>query len=231
MTLHEKLLNIQMSVDRFTKDQDSKDYKYVGSDTVVNAIREKMNELQLLLVPEITGAKVTDGETKSGTARYFTELFMSMVWIDDENRERMAVPWYGQGVDLAGEKGVGKALTYAEKYFFLKFFHIPTTKDDPDADTRTAKGEKSQRNTAAQQETVHDCRRWMNDIADKIVGGDSSKLEEFFIWLTKDYKGAGDIPDAIVPVFYGKAKSAYLKKLGQPYDKKIAEGNGDDNNQ
>ena len=32
-----------------------------------------------------------------------------------------------------GEKGVGKALTYAEKYFMLKFFNIPTDKDDPDS--------------------------------------------------------------------------------------------------
>jgi hypothetical protein len=41
--------------------------------------------------------------------------------------------WYGQGVDIAGEKGVGKAMTYAEKYFMLKFFNIPTDKDDPDS--------------------------------------------------------------------------------------------------
>ncbi|MNP04955.1 ERF superfamily protein [compost metagenome] len=41
-------------------------------------------------------------------------------------------PWYSQGVDIAGEKGVGKALTYGEKYFILKFFNIPTDKDDPD---------------------------------------------------------------------------------------------------
>ena len=40
--------------------------------------------------------------------------------------------FYGQGVDISGEKGVGKALTYAEKYFLLKFFNIPTDEADPD---------------------------------------------------------------------------------------------------
>jgi hypothetical protein len=39
--------------------------------------------------------------------------------------------WYGQGID-SGERGVGKAMTYAEKYFLLKFFNIPTDEDDPD---------------------------------------------------------------------------------------------------
>src|SRR5690606_10249645 len=41
--------------------------------------------------------------------------------------------WYGQGIDIAGEKGVGKALTYAEKYYLLKTFNIATDKDDPDS--------------------------------------------------------------------------------------------------
>ena len=31
------------------------------------------------------------------------------------------------------EKGVGSALTYAERYFFLKYFNVPTDDDDPDS--------------------------------------------------------------------------------------------------
>lgn len=30
-------------------------------------------------------------------------------------------------------EGIGKALTYAEKYFLLKQFNIPTDNDDPDS--------------------------------------------------------------------------------------------------
>jgi len=59
---------------------------------------------------------------------------MTMTWVNiDLPEEVVKVNWYAQGVDLAGEKGVGKALTYGEKYFMLKFFNIPTDKDDPDA--------------------------------------------------------------------------------------------------
>ncbi|MNT28935.1 ERF superfamily protein [compost metagenome] len=59
---------------------------------------------------------------------------MSMTWINaDEPTEQIECPWYSQGVDIAGEKGVGKALTYGEKNFILKFFNIATDKDDPDA--------------------------------------------------------------------------------------------------
>lgn len=43
------------------------------------------------------------------------------------------MPFYAQGIDTEGEKGVGKALTYAEKYFLLKQFNIATDTDDPDS--------------------------------------------------------------------------------------------------
>jgi hypothetical protein len=59
---------------------------------------------------------------------------MVMTWINaDDPKEIIECIWYAQGVDIAGEKGVGKALTYAEKTFMLKFFNIPTDKDDPDS--------------------------------------------------------------------------------------------------
>jgi len=59
---------------------------------------------------------------------------MTMMWVNiDDPSDTAKVSWYAQGVDLAGEKGVGKALTYAEKYFLLKTFNIATDKDDPDA--------------------------------------------------------------------------------------------------
>jgi hypothetical protein len=63
-----------------------------------------------------------------------TELVLEFTWVNVDNpTETLTARWYGQGID-AGEKGVGKALTYAEKYYLLEFFHVPTgDADDPDA--------------------------------------------------------------------------------------------------
>lgn len=101
-----------------------------------------MDEMGLLLIPSITDKHVTvdayEKKDNKGNAKrtvdYFTELGMVFVWINAEKPDEIIeCKWYGQGVDTAGEKGVGKALTYAEKYFMLKFFNIPTDKDDPDS--------------------------------------------------------------------------------------------------
>ena len=93
-----------------------------------------MDELGLLLIPRVIGKDVKESINAKGASVYFTELLMEYTWINAEDpNETITCPWYGQGIDTAGEKGVGKALTYAEKYFMLKFFNIPTDKDDPDA--------------------------------------------------------------------------------------------------
>jgi len=58
---------------------------------------------------------------------------MTYYWYNTEPpNDVIEQPWYAQGLD-AQELGVGKALTYAEKYAILKMLNIPTSQDDPDA--------------------------------------------------------------------------------------------------
>ena len=125
MNIYEKLLKIKESVEYLKKAQKGQQYDFVSSSQVIAALRAKMNEEKLLLVPDVEDAKFS--------TIILTEIFISFKWINAENpEETLTIKWYGQGVDTSGEKGVGKAYTYAEKYFLLKFFNIPTDKDDPD---------------------------------------------------------------------------------------------------
>lgn len=144
MNLYQKLVEVRKCVPYLQKENAGSQYKYVSSSQVLSNCKVKMDELGLLLIPGVTGHKVTESivefkDEKTGnitkrTTTYFTELDMTMTWVNAENPEEcICSMWYGQGVDIAGEKGVGKAMTYAEKYFMLKFFNIPTDKDDPDS--------------------------------------------------------------------------------------------------
>lgn len=146
MNIYQKLIEVRKAVPYLQKEDKGAQYAYVGSSKVLSNVRSKMDELGLLLVPAVIGTKVSESvveyiekdkygnEKPKKTTTYFTELTLEMTWINAENpEEQIKVPWYGQGVDIAGEKGVGKALTYAEKYFLLKQFNIATDKDDPDS--------------------------------------------------------------------------------------------------
>jgi hypothetical protein len=137
-TLHQKLLKIRKRVTYLQKEAKGNQYSYVSSSQVLSAVRELMDEQNVLLIPNVVETNVREKIDEKGqgktTITYFTELKMKMIWVNVEKPdEKIECTWYGQGVDIAGEKGVGKALTYAEKYFLLKFFNIATDKDDPDS--------------------------------------------------------------------------------------------------
>ena len=59
-------------------------------------------------------------------------LKMRFTWVDVDTEEKDENLFFASGLN-GDEKGVGSALTYAERYFFLKYFNVPTDSDDPDS--------------------------------------------------------------------------------------------------
>jgi len=161
--LYQKLAEIKKSVSYLQKTKPTNDakYAYVSSSDVLLAIREAMETQGLLLIPTLKSHGYSELVRKEGTSTtILTELAIQYTWVDIDNPDStLIIDWYGQGVDISGEKGVGKALTYAEKYFFLKFFNIPTDKDDPDVIENKSNGKDKAKTptkttTAAATETA-----------------------------------------------------------------------------
>lgn len=136
MNIYQKLVEIQKSVDSFSKDKKAFNYSYTTGDQVLSKIRPLMNEQGLLLVQEINDAvnERIDYVNSKGVdkSEILTSAKMTFVWIDSETGEDLRVPFFANGMN-DWDKGLGSALTYAERYFLLKFFHIPTDADDVDA--------------------------------------------------------------------------------------------------
>jgi hypothetical protein len=133
MNIYEKLIEVRKAVPYLKKDNKGHQFQYFSSSQTLGTLKQKMDEMGLLLIPSVTERNVSDHSTKNGGHEYFTEIDITFTWVNAElPEERIHSNWYGQGLD-SGEKGVGKALTYAEKYFLLKFFNIATDKDDPDS--------------------------------------------------------------------------------------------------
>lgn len=132
--LYQRLLAVQRSVDYLRKDQvQERGIKSVSSSQVIGAVRDAMNANGLVLSVAVNEHSLLAKWGNHDAKEHLTELGVTFTWVNSDNpADREAFPFYGQGLDT-GEKGVGKALTYAEKYFLLKFFHIPTDVDDPDA--------------------------------------------------------------------------------------------------
>lgn len=149
MSIYKKLHKIQSQILGLGKDKSSNSYKYVTGSKVLEHIKPLMNELGLILKQEIlsidnerqdykVGINTPNEKTKS---EILTKCMMRFTWIDIETGEKDE-NLFGANGQNDWEKGLGSALTYAERYFLLKYFHIATDEDDIDNPERKAEEER-----------------------------------------------------------------------------------------
>lgn len=147
--LYQKLLHIQREVKGLGKNKDGFGYKYVTGDKVLEHLKPLMNDLGLLLKPEVLSIDNCrqDYATKSGSkSEILSKVMMRFTWIDADTGEKDE-NLFGANGQNDWDKGVGSALTYAERYFLLKFFHIATDEDDIDNPDRKLKEEEKKQQT------------------------------------------------------------------------------------
>ena len=137
--LYQRLESVRKQVPELLKDSKNKSlsYNYVSSSKVLSSIREAMDKEGVVLIPRIKEHKVEifgKNGAPGSLPWIFTTINIDFMWVNvDKPEETLLCEWVGQGLDKS-ERGLGKAFTYAEKYFLLKFFQIPTPEDDVDSE-------------------------------------------------------------------------------------------------
>lgn len=147
LNLFQKIAEVKANIDGFTKDTKGYNFSYVSGSQILHRIRKKMIEHNLLLVPSTSNENWTTHTFKNKRGQEVTEFIVEMdlnyTWINaDKPEEKFEVSYhaYGQQSDIS--QAHGTALTYAERYFLMKFFNIPTDEDDADAKEKQEKYSK-----------------------------------------------------------------------------------------
>mgnify|MGYP003648534522 CR=1 FL=1 len=144
MSIYKKLLNIQRQVKGLSKDKESHNYQYVTGNKLLSFIKPLMDEQGLILKQEVTSIENERQDYQiwnkyekvfKPKAEILSKVMMRFTWIDVETGET-DVNLFGANGQNDWEKGLGSALTYAERYFLLKYFHIATDEDDIDNPNR-----------------------------------------------------------------------------------------------
>ncbi len=156
MTIYEKIQAISQEVGAISKDMNvGGQYKAVSDLAVTLAINKAEAKHRVISIPlkqelvssEIyrnidtvvfetnnatTGAKQANN-TNTVKTMYIETIKMTVRFIDlDDDTKFIDIESFGRGLD-SGDKGFGKASTYARKYALLNAYKIPTG-EDPDKD-------------------------------------------------------------------------------------------------
>ena len=130
-----KLLAIQKAVVGLTKDAKGNAGDYVSGNKILGIVRPLMDKLGLILIPEVVDSNFVrqDYNTSKGSkSEMFCSLKIKFTWFDVDTGESLETLWASSGMN-GFDKGYGSALTYGERYYLLKLFHIATDRDDVDA--------------------------------------------------------------------------------------------------
>lgn len=196
LNIYQKLLEIQKSVSGLAKDKKANSYSYVTGDKVLDHIKPLMNKLGLILKQEVLSIEnvrqdyfisyIQDENTKEWRGKPKAEInskvMMKFTWVDcatgdkDENL-------FGANGQNDWDKGVGSALTYGERYFLLKFFHIATDEDDVDNPDRQPKEPNSAAESPQTPQYPQNDLPWINDkqvdaIVLRIQAGEIGLIEQ-----------------------------------------------------
>jgi len=141
LNLFEKIQSVSNEVRNITKDMTvgsgSYSYKAVSDIDVTLAVKDAETKFKIVSIPikqELINSeilKVLDGQKEKITFVDTIKLTLKIVDLEDIT-SFIEIESFGKGID-SGDKGFGKASTYARKYALLNAYKIATG-EDPDHD-------------------------------------------------------------------------------------------------
>ena len=102
-------------------------YKYIKQEDIINAIKPLLLKHQLVITSEVKEEEIKVIEDKG----IYCSVTMMFTITDLESHGQMEFTYKGHGIDV-GDKAIYKAMTGAEKYFYMKNFLIGAGNDDPE---------------------------------------------------------------------------------------------------
>lgn len=199
LNIYQKLVEVRKQVEKLKKDAIGKggkkdapfEYLYTSGDSILSALRPKLDELNVLVLCKIVEDSITDDN------RVTVHVIYSFINADNPT-EIIELPWVGYGKQSDPSKALGSALTYQERYFFKKNNLIPTDQDDPDAQP-PGNGKKSSQESHTHSQSS---KSPTNGTQQETLG----KISAACMWL-----GGGN-PDNAKSYFRSHAKYTYPKK-------------------
>ena len=132
MNIYQRLNKIREEVSYIQKDATVEGYKAITHDMVTSEIRPHLIKHGVMIVPKQQNHTLTEtGKTTSrGTpfTAYIADYAIEFVNIDEPTDK--VVVMVGAMAEDHGDKGPGKAISYATKYAILKLLSIETGESD-----------------------------------------------------------------------------------------------------
>lgn len=199
LNIYQKLAKIRKQVEVIQKNKAGYGYRYVTEDAILARISVFMDKYNLSLIPCVIHNSSTimpyhTTKTKSTNKGDIYEENVNEVlviadmifrWVNNDNPEEyIEVPWILVGHQTDGSQSFGSGLSYAMRYFLLKFFNIATPEDDPDK----WRSDQKAASVAEDKMIAEEIIKSFDEAVKKFLAENPSKTEEVKKFVTKYVK-------------------------------------------
>ena len=127
LNIHQRMAKVMEDIDYVQKENKkvNNQYTFVSHDAVTAKVRGAFLSHGIISVPRVTSHSRDGNMTVADIEIDFINI--------DKPDDKITVPCFWYGIDQQ-DKGVGKAISYAVKYAYLKVFALETG-DDPERDS------------------------------------------------------------------------------------------------
>lgn len=205
LNIYQRLAKIRKQVEVIQKNKSGYNYKYVSEDEILAKITGAMDKYSLSLIPGVIHdssvvipyntlkTKVSQNKATGETTVYdehinevLVKADMVFTWVNNDNpEERIEVPWVLVGHQADGSQSFGSGLSYAMRYFLLKYFNIATPDDDPD----NWRSKQKAANAAEDQMIAKEIIETFDAELKKFLADNPDKIEDIKKFNSKYAKG------------------------------------------
>lgn len=178
MNIYQKLAKIRKPAEVIQKNARGYGYTYVSEDEILSKITGLMNKYGVSLVPRIvpgtaniepycyTKTKSTkDGKVfEEKVNEIIVNAEMTWTWVNNDDPEDcIVVPWVLVASQADASQAFGSGLTYASRYFLLKYFNIATSDEDPDEYRRKQKESEAEEDRLIAEKIVEQVHNFVTE--------------------------------------------------------------------
>lgn len=205
LNIYQRLAKIRKQVEVIQKNKSGYNYKYVTEDEILAKITGFMDKYRLSLIPGVIHdssvvipyntlkTKVAQNKATGETTVYdehvnevLVKADMVFTWVNNDTpEERIEIPWVLVGHQADGSQSLGSGLSYAMRYFLLKYFNIATPEDDPDNWRSKQKAAEAAEDQMIAKEIINT----FDAMVKQFLADNGDKVEDVKKFITKYVKG------------------------------------------